>query len=133
MRLIEHDITRRAHLPSHRIKDAVRLRTLGVADEDPDATSISELVDVAELLHERPAPEHTQVLHRRLPSMPSLIGCATGETLRQEPVLQVDRGDHGLPTEIRWHPPLLQERPHHRHHRLISPLHHPVLLWSVQC
>jgi hypothetical protein len=87
MRLIEHDITRRAHLPSHRIEDAVRLHTHGVADEYPGATLVSELVNVAELLHERPAAEHAQVVHRRLPSMPSLIGCATGETLRQEPVL----------------------------------------------
>jgi hypothetical protein len=101
LRLIEHDITRRAHLPSHWIEDAVRLRTLSVADEDPGVTSVSELVDVAELLHERLAAEHAQVVHRWLPSMSSLIGCATGETLRQELVLQVDHDDHGLPPEFR--------------------------------
>jgi hypothetical protein len=58
MRLIEHDITRCAHLPSHRIEDAIRLHTLSVADEDPGATSVSEFVNVAELLHERPAAKH---------------------------------------------------------------------------
>jgi hypothetical protein len=83
MRLIKHDVTRRAHLPSRRIEDAIRLCTLGVADEDPDVT----LVDVAELLHKRSAAEHAQMVHCRLPSMPRLIRCATGETLRREPIL----------------------------------------------
>jgi hypothetical protein len=87
MRLIKHDVTRRAHLPSRRIEDAIRIHTLGVADEDPGATPIGELVDVAELLHKRSTAEHAQVVHYRLPSMPSLIGCATGEALRREPVL----------------------------------------------
>jgi hypothetical protein len=87
MRLIKHDVTRRAHLPSHRIEDAIRLCTLGVADEDPSVTSVDEIVDVAELLHKRSAAEHAQMVHYRLSSMPSLIRCATGETLRWEPVL----------------------------------------------
>jgi hypothetical protein len=87
MRLIKHDITRHAHLPSRRIEDAIRLCTLGVADEDPGATPVGELVDVAELLHKRSTAEHTQMVHCRLPSMPSLIRCVTGETLRREPVL----------------------------------------------
>jgi hypothetical protein len=87
MRLIKHDVTRRAHLPSHRIEDAIHLCTLGVADEDPDATPIGELVDVVELLHKRSAAEHVQMIHCWLPSMPSLIRCATGETLHREPVL----------------------------------------------
>jgi hypothetical protein len=72
---------------SRRIEDAIRLCTLGVADEDPGATSVGELVDVAELLHKRSAAEHAQVVHCRLPSMPSLIGCAIDEALRREPVL----------------------------------------------
>jgi hypothetical protein len=83
MRLIKHDVTRRAHLPSRRIEDAIRLCTLGVADEDPDVTPVV----VAELLHKRSAAEHAQMVHCRLPSMPSLIRCATGETLRREPIL----------------------------------------------
>jgi hypothetical protein len=87
MRLIKHDVTRRAHLPSRRIEDAICLCTLGVADEDPDATPIGELVDVAELFHKRSAAEHAQVVHCWLPSMSSLIGCAIGEALRREPVL----------------------------------------------
>jgi hypothetical protein len=87
MRLIKHDVTRRAHLPSRRIEDAIRLCTLGVANEDPDATPVGELVDVAELLHKLSSAEHAQMVHCQLPSMPSLIMCATGETLRREPVL----------------------------------------------
>jgi hypothetical protein len=87
MRLIKHDVTRRAYLLSRRIEDATRLCTLGVADEDPGATPIGELVDVAELLHKCSATEHEHVVHCRFPSMPSLIRCATGETLRREPVL----------------------------------------------
>jgi hypothetical protein len=42
---------------------------------------------VAELLHKCLAAEHTQMVHYRLSSMPSLIRCATGETLHQESVL----------------------------------------------
>jgi hypothetical protein len=87
MCLIKHDVTCRAHLPSRRIKDAIRLCTLDVADEDSSVTPIGELVDVAELLHKRSAAEHAQMVHYRLPSMSSLIRCATGETLRWEPVL----------------------------------------------
>jgi hypothetical protein len=87
MHLIKHDVTRRAHLSSHRIEDAIRPCTLGVADEDLGVTPVGELVDVAELLQKRSAAEHTQMVHCRLPSMPSLIRCATGETLHQEPVL----------------------------------------------
>jgi hypothetical protein len=87
MRLIKHDVTRRAHLPSRWIEDAIRLCTLGVADEDPGATPVGELVDVAELLHKRSAAKHAQVVHCRLLSMPSFIRCAAGETLRREPVL----------------------------------------------
>jgi hypothetical protein len=87
MHLIKHDITRRSHLLSRRIEGAIRLRTLGVADEDPGATPVGELVDVAKLLHKRSSAEHAQVVHCRLSSMPSLIGCATGEALYQEPVL----------------------------------------------
>jgi hypothetical protein len=83
----KHDITRRAHLPSRRIEGAIRLCTLGVADEDPDVTPVDELVDVADLLYKRSAAEHAQVVRCRLPSMPSLIGCAIGEALRREPVL----------------------------------------------
>jgi hypothetical protein len=85
MHLIKHDVMHRAHLPSHRIEDAIRLCTLGVADEDPGATLIGELVNVAELLHKRSTAEHVQVFHCRLPSMPSLIGCTIGEAICQEP------------------------------------------------
>jgi hypothetical protein len=63
MRLIKHDVTRRAHLLSHRIEDAIRLCTLDVADEDPGATPVGELVDVVKLLHKRSAAEHTQMVH----------------------------------------------------------------------
>jgi hypothetical protein len=58
MRLIKHDIMRRAHQPSSRIEDEICLRTLGVPDEDPDATPVGELVDVAELFHKCSATEH---------------------------------------------------------------------------
>jgi hypothetical protein len=87
MCLIKHDVTRHAHLLSRWIEDAIRLCTLGVADEDPGATPVGEPVDVAELLHKHSAAEHTQMVHYRLSSMPSLITYATGETLRREPVL----------------------------------------------
>jgi hypothetical protein len=87
MRLIKHDVTCRAHLPSCRIEDAIRLCTLGVVDEDPGATPVGELVPVVELLHKRSAAEHAQMVHCRFLSMPSLIRCATGETIRREPVL----------------------------------------------
>jgi GTP cyclohydrolase FolE2 len=87
MRLIKHDVTCRAHLPSHWIEDVIRLCTLGVADEEPGVTPVGELVDVAELLHKHSAAEHAQVIHCRLLSMPSLIGCAIGKALRREPVL----------------------------------------------
>jgi hypothetical protein len=87
MRLIKHDVTCRAHLPSRWIEDAIRLCTLGIADEDTGTTLVDELVDVAELLHKRSAVEHVQMVHCRLLSMPSLIRCATGETLRREPIL----------------------------------------------
>jgi hypothetical protein len=87
MLLIKHDVICRAHLPNHRIEDAIRLCTLGVADEYTDATPVGELVNVAELLRERSAAEQAQVVHCRLPSMSSLIGCATGETLHREPIL----------------------------------------------
>jgi hypothetical protein len=87
MRLIKHDAMRRAHLPSHWIEDVIRLCTLDIANEDPDMTPVGELVDVAELLHKLSATEHAQMVHYRIPSMPSLIRCVTGETLRQEPVL----------------------------------------------
>jgi hypothetical protein len=87
MRLIKHDVTRRAHLLNRRIEDAIRLCTLGVADEDPGATPVAELVDVAGLLHKRSVAEHAQMVHCRLPSMSSLIRCGTGDTLHREPVL----------------------------------------------
>jgi hypothetical protein len=87
MRLIKHDITRRAHLLSCRIEDAIRLCTLSVADDGPDVTPVGELVDVAELLHKCSAAEHAQMVHCQLPSMPSLIRCVTGETLRRDLVL----------------------------------------------
>jgi hypothetical protein len=58
MRLIKHDVTCCAHLPSRRIEDAICLCTLGVADEDPGVTPIGELVDETELLHKRSAAEH---------------------------------------------------------------------------
>jgi hypothetical protein len=133
VRLIEHYISCRAHLPSHRIKDAIRLRTLGVADEDLDATPISELVDAAELLHESPTAEHMQMVHHRLSPMPSLIGCATGEALHRKLVLQVNCGHHDFLPEFHRHPRLLQKHLRHSHHHLISPLHHVILLRDVRC
>jgi hypothetical protein len=87
---------------------------------------------VPELLHKCPAVEHAQIVHRRLLTMSSLIERATGKTLGRLPVLQVDRGHHRLSPEFRQHSPLLQERARHCHHHLISPLHHPVLLWGVR-
>jgi hypothetical protein len=87
MRLIKHDVTCREYLSSHRIEDVICLCTLGVADEDLGVTPVSELVDVAELLHKRSAAEHAQMVHCRIQSMLSLIRCATDKTLHQKPVL----------------------------------------------
>jgi hypothetical protein len=87
MRLIKHDVTCSAHLSSRRIEDAIRLCTLGIADEDPSATPVGELVNVAELLRKRSTTKHVQMVHYRLPSMPSLIRCATSQTLHRMSVL----------------------------------------------
>jgi hypothetical protein len=111
----------------------IHLCTLCVADEDLGVVAVSKLVDMPKLLHDCSAAEHAQVAHLWLSTMLDLIGRATDKNLGQKSVLQVDCGHHRLSPTFHRHSPLLQERTHHCHHRLILPLHHPVLLWGVWC
>jgi hypothetical protein len=64
---------RDAHVPCRRVKDAVGLGPLRVADEDPWHAPVIELVDVVELLDEGQAVEDAKVAHRGLTPVPSLI------------------------------------------------------------
>ncbi len=64
-----------------RVENAVGLRALRVADENPWGAPVVELADVAKLLGEREAAEDPQVGDRRLAPMPSLVQCPAVEAL----------------------------------------------------
>ena len=94
---IEHDVARHAHVLCRRVKHAVGLSPLCVADEDPWRAAIVKLAYVVPLLDEGEAAEDAQLADRWLAPMPGLIWRLAVECAGQRAVEQVYNGHYGLP------------------------------------
>src|SRR4051812_48694717 len=72
-------------------------------------------------------------MHRGFTAVPRFIRRDTIQAPRRRVVQEIHRRPHSLAPEQRWHGHALHHTTRHLHHRLVSTLNHPILLWGVQC
>jgi hypothetical protein len=129
---IEHDVPRDANALCHRVKDAIGLDALRVADEDSRRALVVELADMVELLGKGKTVEDAEVAHHRLAPVLGLVQRLVIKGLGGRAVEEMDGSHHRLPLVDCWHSSLLEEGAGGSHHCLVAVLNDASLLWGVR-
>ena len=133
MPFVEHDVPGDANALCRKVKDAIGLDALCVADEDPQRALVVELADMVELLGEHEAAEDTVVADHQFVPVPCLVWHLAIKGLGGRAVEEMDGSHHRLPLVNCRHPSLLEEGAGGGHHRLVAALNDTVLLRCVWC